>query len=90
MIKAVAVKALNNYNLYIKFNDGVEGTVDLGHLKDGKAFSMWKEQGNFEKAHIEGEAIAWDENLDIDALSLYLQLTKQTFADYTAKQKNHA
>ena len=38
----------------------------------------------------EGEAIAWNDNLDIDALTLYLQITGQTFADFVAKQKSHA
>ncbi|HTB06930.1 MAG TPA: DUF2442 domain-containing protein [Bacteroidia bacterium] len=90
MIKAISVKALAPYKLHVTFNDGVEGTVDLSHLKDGEAFAFWQIPGNFEKVYLEGEAIAWNDNLDIDSLSLYLQLTGQTFAAFTAKQNSHA
>ena len=82
MIKAISVKAIKPYQLHIKFNDGVEGDIDLSHLKDGEAFEYWQVPGNFEKAYIDGEAIAWNESLDVDSLTLYLQLTGQTFADF--------
>ncbi len=90
MIKPVSIKTLKPYKIQVKFNDGIEGIVDLSHLKDGEAFRCWQTPGIFEKAYIEGEAIAWNDNLDIDALTLYLQITGQTFADFVAKQKSHA
>lgn len=90
MIRAIAIKALPDFKLEIKFNDGVEGIVDLNHLKTGEAFKFWLEKGNFEKAYIDGEGIAWNENLDIDALSLYLEITGQTFEQFANKQKNYA
>jgi hypothetical protein len=90
MIHAVDIKALPDFKLEIKFNDGVEGIVDLSRLKNGKAFTFWQEKGNFEKAYIDGEGIAWNENLDIDTLSLYLEITGQTFEQFAAKHKNYA
>lgn len=90
MIRAIAIKPLANFKLKIKFNDGVEGIADLSQLKDGEAFKFWQEKGNFEKAYIDGEGIAWNENLDIDVLSLYLEITGQTFEQFTSKQQNYA
>jgi len=79
MIKPIEVRAIKKYELYVRFNDGVEGVVDLSHLKKGKAFEYWQRAGNFEKVYIDDDSIAWNENLDIDALNIYLKLTKQTF-----------
>ncbi len=90
MIRAIAIKALPDSTLDLKFHDGVEGMVDLSRLKTGEAFKFWLEKGNFEKAYIDGEGIAWNENLDIDALSLYLEITGQTFEQFANKQKNYA
>jgi hypothetical protein len=90
MIRAIAVKALADFRLQVKFNNGVEGVVDLSRLKSGEAFKFWLEKDNFEKAYIDGEGIAWNENLDIDALSIYLEITGQTFEQYMSKDKNYA
>lgn len=86
MIRAIAIKPLPDFKLNIKFDDGVEGTADLSRLKDGEAFKFWLEKGNFEKAYIDGEGIAWNENLDVDVLSLYLEITGQTFEQFSSKQ----
>ena len=90
MIQAISIKALPDFKLEVKFNDGVEGIVDLSRLKNGEAFKFWQQKGNFEKAYIEGEGIAWNENLDIDALSLYLEITGQTFEQFAKKQRHYA
>lgn len=79
MIRAIAIKPLPDFKLNIKFDDGLESIAGLSRLKDGEAFKCWLEKGNFEKAYIDGEGIAWNENLDIDVLSLYLEITGQTF-----------
>jgi len=90
MISATAIKTLPDFKLEVKFSDGVQGVVDLSRLKNGEAFKFWLEKGNFEKAYIDGEGIAWNENLDIDALSLYLEITGQTFEEFASKQKHYA
>jgi len=86
MVKPIEVKALKNFQLFVKFNDGVEGVVDLNHLKSGEAFKSWDEPGNFEKVYIDGPGIAWSDELDIDALNVYLTLTKQSFEEFIKKQ----
>lgn len=90
MIRAITIKPLPDFKLKVKFDDGVEGIADLSRLKDGEAFKFWLDKGNFEKAYIDGEGIAWNENLDIDVLSLYLEITGQTFEQFASKQKHYA
>jgi len=90
VIRAVAIKALSGFKLEVKFNDGVEGIIDLSRLKNGEAFKFWLEKGNFERAYIDGEGIAWNENLDIDALSIYLEITGQTFEQFAQTRKHSA
>lgn len=76
MLKAVEVKALPGYRLHVRYQDGVEGEVDLSHLVGRGVFSAWEKPGEFEKAHIgAGGALAWSEDLEICADSIYLQIT---------------
>lgn len=88
MVRAIEVRALNNFHLYVKFDDGISGEVDLTPFKDGEVFQCWKTPGVFEKVYIDGSGIAWNENLDIDALNIYLNITKQSFEEYIEKQKS--
>jgi hypothetical protein len=90
MIKPIEVKALKNFQLFVKFNDGIEGVIDLSHLRNGEAFKCWEAPGNFEKVYLDGQGIAWNDQLDIDALNVYLTLTKQSFEEFIRKQKHHA
>ena len=90
MVQVINIKPMPGFKLEVKFNDGIEGVVDLSNLKDGEAFKCWNEKGIFEKAHIEGDAIVWNDALDIDVLNLYLNITGLTFEQFANKQKNHA
>lgn len=76
MLKAVDVKALPGYKLHVRYEDGVEGEVDLSHLAGKGVFAIWEEPGEFEKVHIgAGGALAWSEELEICADSIYLEIT---------------
>ncbi len=81
MIKPVEIKTLDNYTLWLKFSDGAEGTVALSYLTGKGVFKAFENPNFFSKAHIAygGSAIAWNDELDIDALNLYLKITGKTF-----------
>ncbi len=76
MPKPIAVKALDNYRLWVKYADDVEGTVDLSEFAGQGVFELWNDYREFEKAHIgsSGE-IAWNDDVDIDSDAIYLQIT---------------
>lgn len=67
---------MDNYKLWLRFEDGVEGTVDLSHLAGKGIFSFWNDSDNFKKVHIGkyGEII-WSKEVEICGDNLYLQIT---------------
>jgi hypothetical protein len=84
--KIISVKPLEGFKLNLKYNDGVEGTVDLSHLKGKGVFVWWENEDNFSKVFIDKSgAIVWNEDLDIDSLSCYLKITNQTFEEYASR-----
>jgi len=76
MHKAVEVKALPDYRIWIRFDDGTAGEVDLSHLAGRGVFSLGNDYAAFQKVHLgpNGE-IAWNDEVDLCPDSLYLKLT---------------
>ena len=82
MKKAVEVKALNGYRIWLRFADGVAGEVDLNHLAGRGVFKAWADRKVFESVHVDGSgAISWNEELDLCPDALYLRLTGKTAED---------
>jgi hypothetical protein len=76
MIKLVEAQPLSGYKLWLKFEDGTAGVVDLSRLAGKGVFEAWKEYGNFKIVSIHnGRWLEWAGEIDIDADSLYLKLT---------------
>jgi len=81
--KLIKYKALENYKLFVHFEDGISGEVDLSHLNELKIFKeYWIKNDNFKNFMIIKNYITWNEVLDIDTLNLYLELTQQNFEEY--------
>jgi len=81
MINIKKVKPLDNYRLYLCFEDGTEGEIDLSHLAGEGVFTFWNDDANFRKVFIDEKsgAIAWNEDIDIDPLAAYLEIRGITF-----------
>ena len=76
MIKAVQIKVLSDYKLWIKFSDNTEGQADLSYLVGKGVFSIWKDYSKFKEAKIgSGGEIFWGNEIDLCADSLYLKIT---------------
>ena len=82
MFKPVELKVLEDYRLWVKYEDGVEGEIDLSQLVGRGVFSLWDDYAAFEKAYIGqyGE-IAWSEDIDICPDRVYLQITGKSAAE---------
>jgi len=79
MFKIAEVKALQGYRLWLRYEDGVEGEVDLSDIAGRGVFAAWNEQGVFESVRIEESgALAWGEDLDLCPDAHYLRLTGKT------------
>jgi hypothetical protein len=86
MLRPILVKPLENYRLWLKFADGVEGIVDLSYLAGQGVFALWNDYREFQKVHIgsSGE-IAWSEEIDICPDAIYLRITGKKAEDLFPK-----
>jgi hypothetical protein len=79
MPRAVEVRALPGFRLWVRYSDGVAGEVDLSHLAGRGVFALWDEPGAFERVHLgESGEIAWDDAVDICPDSVYMRITGKT------------
>ena len=70
-----------DYCIWLRYNDGVCGEVDLSGIPRTGVFAAWKDRAFFQTAHLDGQgAVVWgeDEQLDACADYLYMQLTGKT------------
>ena len=88
MFKPSEVKALQDYKLWVKYEDGVEGTVDLSHLTGKGVFSIWNDYEEFKKVYIDKcGAFTWNDQVDICPDSIYLQTTGKSPEELFPKLK---
>ena len=76
MHKPVAVKALEKYKVWVKYQDGSSGTIDLSDLAGKPVFQFWEDEGAFEKVYINPDtgAIAWSEEIELCPDSIYYEI----------------
>lgn len=91
-ITILEVKPLKNFTIWLRFSDGTNGNLSLSHLAGKGVFVFWNMPGNFEKVTLQqGRRITWTDEIDMDADSLYLQLTGKQPADiFPALKENPA
>ena len=76
MIRPVSVKALPDFRLWLRYNDGVEGEVDLSDLAGRGVFAVWNDVAIFNGVRLGAHgAIEWGSDLDICPDSMYLRIT---------------
>jgi len=87
----IEVKAFENYRLWVKYSDGVEGIVDLSDLVGKGVFALWNDYREFQKVHIgpSGE-IAWSEEIDMCPDAVYLKITGKKPEDLFPKLRELA
>lgn len=74
--KILEARPLDGYKIWLKFNDGTAGEVDLSHLAGKGVFTFWNDYENFKNVSIEhGRWLSWSDEIDLDADTLYLKLT---------------
>ena len=75
-MKITEIRSLQNYKLFLRFNDGVSGIVDLSDMAGRGVFEAWTQDRVFEQVRItELGALEWPGELDLCADALYLKLT---------------
>ena len=80
MTRPVEVKPLPGYRIWIEYDDGESGEIDLSHLSGKGVFKAWDEPGHFDRVRIdEFGAIAWDDDIDMCRYALYMELTGKSW-----------
>jgi Protein of unknown function (DUF2442) len=79
MKKIISVEPLSDYRLKLRFEDGVEGTVNLSHLAGNGVFAAWNDPKHFARVRIgEFGEPAWDGDIDLCPDALYMEVTGKT------------
>jgi hypothetical protein len=81
-MKIKDVKYSGEYSIYVEFEDGTNGIVNLADLVESGIFSVLKDSDKFAKVYSTGYAVAWSEDLEIDAANIYSEITGKDPASY--------
>jgi hypothetical protein len=76
MHRVTQCKASRDYTLWLRFEDGLEGSVFLGNLLDVSVFSSWRDVDQFCRAAVDAEAatVVWAGGIQFDPDILYQDL----------------
>ena len=90
--KPIQVKSISKYSIWLKFDDGTEGEIDLNHLINKPVFQNWMKPDFFDKVYIDTEtdAIAWDGNIELCPDNMYLKIKGITFEQWKNSQHTYA
>jgi hypothetical protein len=77
MHRIVAVKALAQYRVWIRFSDGVEGKVNLSDLVGKGVFAFWNDSEQFGRVFIDPQnhTLTWPDGIDLCPDTLYQDVT---------------
>lgn len=70
-------RAMPNYRLWLRFDDGVEGTVDLSHLVGRGVFAPWSDPAYFARVTVDAQSrtVCWPNGADLDPYVLRSRIT---------------
>ena len=89
-MKVQEVKYISDYIISIKFDDGVYGTIELSDLVQKGIFKVLQDKNEFAKVYTNGYSIAWSNELEIDATTIYSELTGKNFGEILSPKLSHA
>ncbi len=76
MARPIAVKALPNFRIWLRYDDGTDGEIDLSDLAGRGVFEAWDDVAFFNAVRLSSHgAIEWGSDIDICPDALYLRLT---------------
>ena len=78
MNKSTKVKRLDGYRIWIEFEDGVQGEIDLSGYAGRGVWRTWEDRSFFESVRLKPyRAIGWDDddNLDMCADWVYAKVS---------------
>ncbi len=83
MHRVTACRAEENYELWLRFEDGMEGCVFLGDLLEIGAFRLWRDASEFAKVSVDPESatVTWEGGIRLDPDILYQDILSRVERD---------
>lgn len=69
-----SVRALPGFRIFVRFNDGTEGEVDLGKLLESPragVFAALRDERRFREVRVQLGAVTWPGDLDLAPDAMY-------------------
>ena len=67
---------MDGFRLWLKYEDGIQGIVDLSDLAGRGVFEAWSEREVFDAVTVnESGAVVWPGEIDLCPDALYIRLT---------------
>lgn len=77
-----------HYRLYVEFEDGIKGTIDLSKWVGKGVFEYWNDEKKFKSFKITPDKkLQWNEDIDMDPDAFYLKLIGKTFGEYAGNKQ---
>jgi hypothetical protein len=78
-MKIVDCRPQEDYKLWLRFEDGLEGSVFLGNLLEIGAFKLWSDVREFEKVSVDPETatVTWEGGIRLDPDLLYHEVASR-------------
>jgi len=74
--RPVEVNALKNFRIWLRYDDGTAGEVDLSDVAGHGVFEAWNDAAFFASVHLGSHgALEWGADIDICPDAMYLRLT---------------
>jgi hypothetical protein len=86
----VSVEPLAGHRLRVRFDDGVEGVVDVARMiQFTGVFEPLRDHSFFEQASVHPElgTVCWPNDADLDSEVLYATVTGERIPDYAPTKK---
>lgn len=73
ILHVIDVKYVRDYVIWVKFNDGIDGEVDLSADLEGEVFGPLKDKALFKTVKVDPilQTIVWDNGADLAPEFLY-------------------
>lgn len=92
MVRLLEAKALTPYRVWLRYDDGASGEVDLADLAGRGVFAAWGDAGAFAALSVGPHgSLEWPGDLDLCADAMYLRLTGKpvhALAEFGATARN--
>ena len=69
------IRPIAGYRLWLLFNDGISGEVDVSDFLDHPQFGRWSDEDFFKSVSLDAGSPVWDEIIDLSPRMLYRRLT---------------